>query len=170
MNVRIDDPSGSKSGDIHIELYPDKAPITVENFKSYVASGFYNDTIFHRVIDGFMIQGGGFQTGMKRKTTKAEIKNEANNGLSNDTYTVAMARTNEPHSASSQFFINVNNNTFLNYKNEQDYGYAVFGKVVKGQELVDLIKVIPTTRKGYFSDVPEYPVTVTRIRIVDGAQ
>lgn len=170
VNVSVADPSGTKSGEIHIELYPDKAPKTVENFTQYVSSGFYNDTIFHRVIDGFMIQGGGFQSGMRLKTTKSPIKNEANNGLSNDEYTVAMARTNAPHSATAQFFINVNNNTFLNYKNEQDYGYAVFGKVIKGKELVDTIKGIPTTQKGYFSDVPQYPVTITRIRIVDAAQ
>lgn len=143
-------------GDITLELDTEKAPITTANFLQYVDNGFYNGTIFHRVIDGFMIQGGGFDTSMAQKDTLDEIKNEADNGLPNRVYTIAMARTSAPHSASSQFFINVANNDFLNHTAPagSGWGYAVFGKVVAGTEVVDKIaKVATTSRKGH-QDVP----------------
>jgi peptidyl-prolyl cis-trans isomerase B (cyclophilin B) len=155
-------------GDITLELYPDKAPVTVANFLDYVKSGFYNGTIFHRVISGFMIQGGGLDAQMQEKTTRAPIKNEADNGLTNDAYTVAMARTSAPHSATAQFFINVANNAFLNHKGQtpQGWGYAVFGKVIKGQEVVDKIKAVATTNRGPHENVPQEPVTIIKATVV----
>jgi peptidyl-prolyl cis-trans isomerase B (cyclophilin B) len=151
-------------GIISIELDTARAPITVENFLEYVRGGFYANTVFHRVIDGFMIQGGGFEPGMKQKTTRDNIKNEAENGLKNDNYTVAMARTPDPHSASSQFFINVSDNDFLNFRSPspQEYGYCVFGKVVAGTEVVDQIKKVKTGSKGFHSDVPVDDVVITK--------
>ena len=155
-------------GDITLELYPDKAPVTVANFLEYVKAGFYNGTIFHRVINGFMIQGGGLDAQMQEKTTRGPINNEANNGLNNDAYTVAMARTNAPDSATAQFFINVANNAFLNHKGEtpQGWGYAVFGKVIKGREVVDKIKAVATTNRGPHEKVPQEPVTIIKATVV----
>ena len=149
-------------GDITLELNAEKAPITVANFLQYVESGFYSDVIFHRVIDGFMIQGGGFDTSMRQKKTLAEIKNEANNGLSNDKYTIAMARTSIPDSASSQFFINVGNNEFLNHTapTSSGWGYCVFGKVVEGMDVVDKIRAVKTGSKAGHQDVPLEPVII----------
>lgn len=143
-------------GDIVLELDGEKAPITVDNFLSYIDEGFYNGTIFHRVIDGFMIQGGGFDENMQQKPTHDEIQNEANNGLKNDQYTIAMARTNMPHSASSQFFINGNNNDFLNHTAEtaSGWGYCVFGKVVEGTDVIDQIIKVKTGSKLGHQDVP----------------
>ncbi|HET9701223.1 MAG TPA: peptidylprolyl isomerase [Burkholderiales bacterium] len=151
-------------GTISIELDAAKAPKTVENFLAYVRSGFYNGTIFHRVIDGFMIQGGGFEKGMKQKPTNAEIENEAANGLKNEAYTIAMARTPNPHSATAQFFINVKDNAFLNYTapTAQGYGYCVFGRVVAGREVVDKIKSVKTGRHGMHQDVPVEDVVIER--------
>ena len=151
-------------GVITLELDDEKAPISAANFLEYVKSGHYDNTIFHRVIDGFMIQGGGFEPGMKQKPTGAEIKNEANNKLKNDKYTVAMARTNAPHSATAQFFINVSDNEFLNFKSEtpSGWGYAVFGKVVKGTEIVDKLRGVKTGNKGYHSDVPATDVVIEK--------
>lgn len=150
-------------GEILIELNVAKAPKTVANFLAYVDSGHYNGTIFHRVINGFMIQGGGLTEAMKEKQTLKPIENEANNGLSNEAYTIAMARTMDPHSATSQFFINVSQNAFLNHtaKTPQGWGYAVFGKVVQGQDVVDQIKAVATGRKGMHDDVPLTPVVIT---------
>jgi peptidyl-prolyl cis-trans isomerase B (cyclophilin B) len=155
-------------GDITLELYPEKAPETVKNFLTYVNEGFYDGTIFHRVIDGFMVQGGGFEPGMKQKNTHAPIKNEAANGLKNDTYTVAMARTGDPHSASAQFFINVANNDFLNYTSPdvRGYGYAVFGKVIEGKEAVDAIRRVKTRNSGFFQDVPAEDVVILKAETV----
>jgi len=156
-------------GDIIIELNQEKAPKTVANFLGYVNDGFYNGTIFHRVIDGFMIQGGGFTEAMQKKGTKAPIENEANNGLLNERGTVAMARTNAPHSATAQFFINVVNNDFLNYRSAspQGWGYAVFGKVVQGMDVVDKIRKIPTGPGGPFpKDVPQAPVVIESAMVV----
>lgn len=149
-------------GDIVIELNEEKAPISTKNFLSYVDSGHYNGTIFHRVISNFMIQGGGFDEKMNQKAVKAPIKNEGGNGLTNDIYTVAMARTSVPDSATSQFFINVTkNNGFLNRAQSQDgVGYAVFGKVVEGTDVVDKIKTVPTANKGGHGDVPTTPVVI----------
>lgn len=143
-------------GEITLELNAEKAPITVANFLQYVDSGFYNGTIFHRVINGFMIQGGGFDTKMQQKASADEIKNEADNGLANDIYTIAMARTSAPHSASNQFFINVGNNDFLNYTaaNSSGWGYCVFGKVTAGMDVVDKIKKVATTTRNGHQDVP----------------
>lgn len=155
-------------GYITIELNAEKAPITVANFLQYVEDGFYEGTIFHRVIDGFMIQGGGFEESMKQKSTKAEIENEANNGLKNDHYTIAMARTAIPHSASSQFFINGNNNDFLNHTAEtpSGWGYCVFGKVVDGTDVVDkIIKVATGNRHGH-QDVPKEAVIIQKATLV----
>lgn len=151
-------------GDITLELYSEKAPITVANFLKYVEDGFYDGLIFHRVIDNFMIQGGGFDTAMKQKSTEAPIKNEADNGLSNDQYTVAMARTSVPDSASSQFFINVKDNDFLNFTapNPSGWGYCVFGKVVAGMDVIDKIKTVKTTMRGGHQDVPETPVVIEK--------
>ncbi len=158
----------TNKGDITIELNADKAPETVKNFLEYVNSGFYNGTIFHRVINNFMIQGGGFEPGMKQKETRAPIKNEAANGLSNDEYTIAMARTNDPQSATAQFFINVKNNGFLNYTapTPQGYGYCAFGKVVDGKDVVDTIKKVRTGNKGFFQDVPEEDVVIIKAEVV----
>ena len=156
----------TNKGDIVLELDAEKAPKTVANFLEYAKSGFYDGTIFHRVIPGFMIQGGGFDADMAQKPTKAPIENEANNGLKNDTYTIAMARTQAPHSATAQFFINVNDNGFLNFKapTMQGWGYAVFGKVVKGQEVVDSIAAVRTGNYGfYMQDVPMDPVVIETI-------
>jgi len=151
-------------GDITIELNAEKAPITVANFLQYVDSGFYDSTIFHRVINGFMIQGGGFDTTMTQKSTEAEIKNEADNGLGNEKYTIAMARTSAPHSASSQFFINVANNEFLNHTapSGNGWGYCVFGKVVEGMDVVDKIKQVATTSLKGHQDVPSSNVVIER--------
>ena len=151
-------------GVITLELDADKAPKTVANFLDYATKGHYDNTIFHRVIPGFMVQGGGFEPGMSQKPTGAEIQNEANNGLKNDTYTVAMARTSAPHSATAQFFINVANNDFLNHTapSAQGWGYAVFGKVIEGKEVVDKIKVVKTGRKGFHDDVPLEDVVIEK--------
>ena len=146
----------TSAGVLRIELDDVRAPLSVENFLSYVRSGHYDGTVFHRVIKGFMIQGGGFAAGMKQKPTQGEIQNEANNGLKNDKYTLAMARTNAPHSATAQFFINATDNDFLNHRSEsaQGWGYAVFGKVVDGIDVVDQIERVATGRKGGHDDVP----------------
>lgn len=151
-------------GDITLELNAEKAPITVENFLQYVDSGFFDGTIFHRVINNFMIQGGGFDEKMQQKATNAQIQNEADNGLSNDQYTIAMARTNVPHSASSQFFINVNNNDFLNHTSPtpNGWGYCVFGKVTAGMDVVDKIKKVATTSKHGHQDVPVENVVIQK--------
>jgi peptidyl-prolyl cis-trans isomerase B (cyclophilin B) len=155
-------------GTISIELDTEKAPITTANFLDYVNSGFYANTIFHRVIDGFMIQGGGFEPGMSQKATKAPIKNEANNGLKNSIYTIAMARTPNPDSASSQFFINVNDNDFLNFSapTAQGWGYCVFGKVVEGTEVVDAIRKVKTGNRAGHQDVPVEDVIIERAEVV----
>lgn len=154
-------------GEISIELDADKAPITAANFQQYVEDGFYSGTIFHRVIDGFMIQGGGFDADMNQKATKAPIKNEANNGLPNKTYTIAMARTPNPDSASSQFFINVADNDFLNFTSPtaQGWGYCVFGKVVGGTEVVDKIRKVKTGSRNGHQDVPVEPVIIERAEV-----
>jgi peptidyl-prolyl cis-trans isomerase B (cyclophilin B) len=151
-------------GVITLELDQEKAPKSVANFLEYVTKGHYDNTVFHRVIPGFMVQGGGFEPGMSQKPTGAEIQNEANNGLKNDNYTVAMARTNAPHSATAQFFINVADNGFLNHTapSAQGWGYAVFGKVVDGKEVVDKIKAVKTGRKGFHDDVPLEDVLIEK--------
>jgi len=156
-------------GDITIALNADKAPKSVENFLGYVRDGFYDNTVFHRVIDGFMIQGGGFEAGLKQKTTRAPVENEASNGLKNARYTLAMARTNDPHSATAQFFINVANNDFLNHSapTAQGWGYAVFGEVVEGMEVVDTIKGVKTGNKGFHQNVPVEDVVIVRATIVE---
>lgn len=156
----------TNQGKITIELDAEKAPKTVENFLSYVRDGHYEGTVFHRVIDGFMIQGGGFEPGMKQKPTKAPIENEANNGLKNEPYTIAMARTTDPHSASAQFFINVKNNNFLDYPGQDGWGYCVFGRVTEGTEAVDKIKSVKTTRSGMFSDVPVENIIIEKAEII----
>ena len=153
-------------GTIKLELDAEKAPKTVENFLSYVRDGHYDGTIFHRVIDGFMIQGGGFEPGMKQKSTKEPIENEAKNGLKNEAYTIAMARTSAPHSASAQFFINVKNNSFLDYPGQDGWGYCVFGKVVEGTDVVDKIKSVKTTRTGMHADVPVKNVVIEKAEVV----
>lgn len=153
-------------GDIVIELNEEKAPITVKNFLNYTGSGFYNGTIFHRVINGFMIQGGGFTQSMQQKPTSAPIKNEASNGLKNDRGTIAMARTSNPDSATSQFFINHKNNDFLNYTGPGNPGYAVFGKVVEGMDVVDKIASVQTTRRNGMDDVPVDVVTIISAEVV----
>lgn len=149
-------------GDITLELFADKAPKTVENFLSYVKEGFYDSTIFHRVINGFMIQGGGFTAEMDQKDTKAPVENEANNGVANEIGTIAMARTNDPHSATAQFFINVGNNDFLNFSSEtmNGWGYCVFGKVTEGMDVVEKIKTVKTGNYGYHQDVPVETVVI----------
>ncbi len=159
-------------GDIIVELNPEKAPVTVANFLQYVKGGFYDGTIFHRVIPTFMIQGGGFDANMNEKPTKGPIKNEADNGLTNDRYTIAMARTADPNSATAQFFINVADNQPLNHtaKTMQGWGYAVFGKVVKGQDVVDKIKAVPTATKGMFQNVPVTPVVIIKATVVETAK
>jgi peptidyl-prolyl cis-trans isomerase B (cyclophilin B) len=151
-------------GVITLELDETKAPQSTQNFLDYVKGGHYDGTVFHRVIDGFMIQGGGFEPGMKQKPTQKPIQNEANNGLKNENYTVAMARTSDPHSATAQFFINVANNEFLNHTSptSQGWGYAVFGKVVGGQDVVDRIKGVKTGRKGFHDDVPNDDVVIEK--------
>ena len=156
-------------GVITLELDEQKAPKTVANFLNYVKKGHYDGTIFHRVIDGFMIQGGGFAAGMQQKDTDAPIENEANNGLKNDKYTVAMARTQAPHSASAQFFINVADNDFLNHTapTAQGWGYAVFGKVVEGTDVVDAIKGVDTGRSGFHENVPNQDVVIRKAEVVD---
>ncbi|MGX5219189.1 MULTISPECIES: peptidylprolyl isomerase [Pseudomonas] len=156
-------------GVITLTLFADKAPETVANFKEYVKSGHYDGTVFHRVISNFMVQGGGFEPGMKQKPTNATIKNEANNGVSNKVGTVAMARTMEPHSASAQFFINVADNTFLDHTapTVQGWGYAVFGEVTDGMDVVEKIKGVPTTMKSGHQDVPVDDVIIERAEIVE---
>ena len=153
-------------GDIKIELYEDKAPVTVKNFLGYVNDKFYDGTIFHRVIPNFMIQGGGFDKDMKEKPAKAPIKNEAANGLKNDTGTIAMARTSDPDSATAQFFINVVNNDGLNRPKPDGHGYAVFGKVVEGMDVVHKIEHVQTATKGMYPDVPQEPVVIKSITAV----
>ncbi|MDO4697383.1 MAG: peptidylprolyl isomerase [Pasteurellaceae bacterium] len=160
-------------GDIKIALNFEKAPITAENFETYCKDGFYNGTIFHRVIDGFMIQGGGMESGLIEKSTRAPIKNEANNGLSNKRGTIAMARTSDPHSASAQFFINVADNSFLDHRTKemfgktvvQEWGYAVFGEVVEGMDVVDKIKGVKTGNKGFHQDVPKEDVVISSVTV-----
>jgi len=154
-------------GIIALEFDTGRAPETVKNFIDYVESGFYSNTVFHRVIDGFMIQGGGFEPGMRQKPTQAPIKNEAGNGLKNDRYTIAMARTSEPHSASSQFFINVKDNDSLNHTapSSQGWGYCVFGKVVEGQDVVDRIKQVKTGKRGGHADVPVEDVVIEKAEV-----
>ena len=150
-------------GSITIELFEAEAPITVENFLQYVDDGFFADTTFHRVIPNFMIQGGGFPANMIEKETRATIRNEANNGLSNERGTIAMARRPDPHSASAQFFINLVNNTSLDYQSEQNYGYAVFGRVTEGIEVIDKIAGVPTGNRGPHQNVPTDPVTIVSV-------
>lgn len=154
-------------GDIVVKTFADKAPVTVENFLNYCRKGFYDNTIFHRVIKGFMIQGGGFEPGMSQKNTDAPIKNEANNGLKNTSGTLAMARTNDPHSATAQFFINVVDNDFLNFsgENTQGWGYCVFAEVVEGQDVVDKIKAVATGRSGMHQDVPKEDVIIKSVTV-----
>jgi peptidyl-prolyl cis-trans isomerase B (cyclophilin B) len=156
-------------GVITLELDAARAPETVKNFLGYVEGGHYTNTLFHRVIDGFMVQGGGFEPGMKLKATKAPVKNEAQNGLKNTRYTVAMARTSEPHSATAQFFINVNDNGFLDHTapNPQGWGYCVFGRVTEGTDVVDRIKAVKTGRRGMNQDVPVEDVIIERAEVVD---
>jgi peptidyl-prolyl cis-trans isomerase B (cyclophilin B) len=155
-------------GVITVELDAEKAPKTVENFLKYVKKGHYNGTVFHRVFENFLIQGGGFEPGMKQRPTAAPIDNEANNGLKNDHYTIAMARTSAPHSASAQFFINTTDNDFLNHTSPtpNGWGYAVFGQVVAGQDVVDDINVVKTGRKGMFDDVPKEDVVIEKVVLV----
>ena len=155
----------TSAGDLRIELDDAKAPLTVANFLSYVNSGHYDGTVFHRVIKGFMIQGGGFAPGMTQKSTQGEIRNEANNGLKNERYTLAMARTSAPHSATAQFFINGTDNTFLNHTSEspQCWGYAVFGKVVEGMDVVDQIERVATGNRGGHGDVPTEDVLIVKV-------
>jgi len=153
-------------GKITIELDAEKAPKTVENFLAYVNSGHYDGTVFHLLINGLMIQGGGFEPGMKQKSTNDPIENEAANGLTNDCYTVAMARTNDPHSATAQFFINVKDNDFLNYSGPNNWGYCVFGKVSDGTDVVDAIRKVPTGNKGFHGDVPVEDVIIEKAEII----
>ncbi len=156
-------------GDMILELDAENAPKTVENFVSYASSGFYDGTIFHRVINNFMVQGGGFDADMRQKTTEAPIDNEANNGLKNNRGTIAMARTMDPHSATAQFFINVSDNDFLNHtaENMQGWGYAVFGQVVEGQEVLDKIRMVPTGSQAGHQDVPVDPVVIESVTVLD---
>lgn len=158
----------TSKGTIRIELDEAKAPESAKNFLAYVNKGHYDGTVFHRVIKGFMVQGGGFEPGMKQKPTDAPVRNEANNGLKNDHYTLAMARTSDPHSATAQFFINTTDNAFLNFKSESPsgWGYAVFGKVVAGQDVVDAIEGVKTGRKGFHDDVPLEDVVIQRAVVV----
>lgn len=159
-------------GDILIRMDAEKAPKTVENFVSYVKKGHYDGTIFHRVIDGFMIQGGGFDQSMSQKAVGDPIENEASNGLRNDAYTIAMARTQDPHSATAQFFINVKDNIFLNHTGQdlRGWGYAVFGKVIEGKDVVDAIRSVKTGDRGGYQDVPEEPVVIIRATLEDPAE
>lgn len=158
----------TNKGTIEIELDEKKAPVTVKNFETYVKAGFYDGTIFHRIIDGFMIQGGGMTPGMREKQTEAPIKNEADNGLKNERGTLAMARTNDPDSATSQFFINVADNTFLNHRNKtlDGWGYCVFGKVVNGLDVIDAIKGVSTTTRGHYQDVPRDDVIIEKVEVI----
>ena len=154
-------------GNITVELDAEKAPKTVANFLDYVAKGHYSNTIFHRVIGNFMIQGGGFDPDLKQKPADQQVENEAKNGLKNEPYTLAMARTSDPHSASAQFFINTVNNQFLDYPGQDGWGYAVFGKVTEGTDVVDKIRKVPTGRSGMFSsDVPKEPVIIEKIEVI----
>jgi peptidyl-prolyl cis-trans isomerase B (cyclophilin B) len=155
-------------GDIVVELDTAKAPATAENFLQYVRDGFYDNTIFHRVINGFMVQGGGFEPGMKQKPVRSPIQNEAGNGLQNDAYTIAMARTSDPHSATAQFFFNVVNNNFLNYRaaNQEGFGYCVVGQVVEGRDVVDKIKAVPTGNRGFHQDVPTKDVVLEKASVL----
>ena len=156
-------------GIIDLELDHEHAPATSKNFEQYVRDGFYDGTIFHRVIPGFMIQGGGFEAGMRQKATRAPIENEAANGLRNDKYTIAMARTSDPHSATAQFFINVANNDFLNHTapTPQGWGYAVFGKVIAGEEVVDEIARVPTQQWGFHRDVPVTDIIIEKAEVIE---
>ncbi|GAA0858078.1 peptidylprolyl isomerase [Aliiglaciecola litoralis] len=156
-------------GVITLEMFADKAPNTVENFLNYVKEGFYDNTIFHRIIDGFMIQGGGFEPGMEQKSPNEPIQNEANNGLANNVGTLAMARTNDPHSATAQFFINVSDNSFLNYRSEtmDGWGYCVFAQVTDGMDVVNKIKEVKTGRHGPHQDVPLEDVVLQKAEIVE---
>jgi peptidyl-prolyl cis-trans isomerase B (cyclophilin B) len=156
-------------GDIVITLDAAKAPKTVANFLAYVNDGFYNGTIFHRVIDGFMVQGGGFEPGLKQKPTKANVENEANNGLKNNKYTLAMARTSDPHSATAQFFINVANNDFLNHTapTAQGWGYAVFGEVTEGKDIVDKMRAVATANSGFHQNVPTTDLVITKAVVLE---
>lgn len=159
----------TNQGDFIISLNAEKAPKTVANFLAYVKDGFFDGTIFHRVIDGFMIQGGGFEPGLKQKPTKAPVENEANNGLKNNKYTLAMARTSDPHSATAQFFINVANNDFLNHTapTPQGWGYAVFGEVVEGQDVIDKMKGVPTGNSGFHQNVPTTDLVITKAVVLE---
>ncbi|MDR0587629.1 MAG: peptidyl-prolyl cis-trans isomerase [Burkholderiales bacterium] len=165
VNVRVE----TSEGTFTLALSHEHAPKTVENFLAYVKDGHYNGTIFHRVISNFMVQGGGYQPGMKEKKTRKPIENEAQNKLSNTAYTIAMARTNEPHSATAQFFINVVDNPFLDFKSAtpQGWGYAVFGKVIDGTEVIDKIKMKPTGSSGFHDDVPKEDVVIVNVSVVE---
>ena len=156
----------TNKGNITVELDAEKAPKTVANFLAYVEQGHFTNTIFHRVIKDFMIQGGGFEPGMKQKATDATVENEGKNGLKNDKYTIAMARTSAPHSASAQFFINTKNNAFLDYPGQDGWGYAVFGKVTEGQEVVDAINGTKTSRSGMHADVPADDIIIEKIEVL----
>jgi peptidyl-prolyl cis-trans isomerase A (cyclophilin A) len=153
-------------GVVTIELYPEKAPKTVANFLQYVKDGFYDNTLFHRVIDGFMIQGGGFEPGMNQKATRAPIQNEARNGLKNQVGTLAMARTGNPHSATAQFFINLVNNNALDYPGQDGWGYCVFGKVTQGMDVVNKIAKVATGSVAYYQDVPTKPVLIESVKLI----
>ncbi len=157
-------------GDFTVELDTEKAPVTCENFLQYVNDGFFNGTIFHRVISNFMIQGGGFEPGMKQKETRATIENEAKNGLSNEIGTLAMARTGDPHSATAQFFINVSNNKFLDYPGQDGWGYCVFGKVTEGMETIEKMKAVTTTMKAGHQDVPAEDIIIESATVVEAAE
>ncbi|OGS73627.1 MAG: cyclophilin [Gallionellales bacterium GWA2_60_142] len=154
-------------GTMTLQLDAEKAPLSVANFIEYVNSGFYDGTIFHRVMDNFMIQGGGFEPGMKQKPTNAPVKNEAANGLKNEKYTVAMARTSDPHSATAQFFINASNNDFLDHPGQDGWGYCVFGKVVEGMDVVDAIRKVKTGNSGFHQNVPKEDVVITKAEVVE---
>ena len=156
----------TNKGNITVELDAEKAPKTVANFLAYVEQGHFTNTIFHRVIKDFMIQGGGFEPGMKQKATDATVENEGKNGLKNDKYTIAMARTSAPHSASAQFFINTKDNAFLNYPGQDGWGYAVFGKVTEGQDIVDQMNAVKTSRSGMHSDVPVDPIVIEKVEVI----
>lgn len=166
MSTLVD--MSTSKGVVRLELDADKAPESVANFLAYVERGHYDGTVFHRVIKGFMIQGGGFAPGMQQKPTEAPIQNEANNGLQNNHYTIAMARTSAPHSATAQFFINTTDNDFLNFRSEspQGWGYAVFGRVVSGQDVVDAIEGVKTGRSGMHADVPVEDVLIEKVTVV----
>ncbi len=160
----------TSQGEIVVEVFADKAPKSAENFVQYVRDGHYDGTIFHRVIDGFMIQGGGFDAEMKQRSTRAPIENEAKNGLKNEPGTLAMARTADPHSASAQFFINLVPNTFLDYPSRDGWGYAVFGKVIKGMDVVEKIGKVATGNRGFHQNVPVEPVVIESARVVEAAK